>query len=184
MEKAVRLFVLGVSLFATGCSHYAVNDYSPSAEHVSQLRNDSKEPKVYIEEFQNSANVDERPTCRVGAKVSPAGQTGWAEYVRSALKSELILAQRLTDRPSSSGVVIDGTLERASFNSNSGRWELALRLDLSGSVNIRKRIIYKFETSFSGPAACNGVANAFPRAVDKLIGNIISEPEFKRALDI
>ena len=104
--------------------------------------------------------------CRLAGKIRPPGGQDWAGYVQEALRSELLMAKRYEGDPEKANMRIGGTLQKATFNSNQGYWDLALRLNFPDGSHLREEVRYEFDPSFIGNDACDGVADAYAPAVD------------------
>jgi len=88
------------------------------------------------------------------------------------------------EEPKNADIQVDGTLEKATFNSNQGYWDLALRLNFPDGSSLREETRYDFDTSFLGNDACDGVADAFSPAVRQLVGEVVANPTFRDQLGL
>lgn len=122
--------------------------------------------------------------CRMAGDVELPGDQDWAGYVHAALRSELLMAERYVEDPKSAGVRIEGTLQKATFNSNQGYWDLALHLKFPDGSRLREEVRYDFKASFVATDACDGVADAYAPAVRQLVGEVVTNPTFREQLNI
>ena len=184
MKRGITAVMLVGLLPLVGCSNYSAQNYAPSAQHVSQLRGDEDSSKVNLTEFESGEDVMKQSLCRMAGEVKPPSNKDWAGYVHDALKSELLMAERYAQSKGDAETVISGTLEKATFDSGSGVWDLALRLEFADGTKIREEVQYSFDSSFIATDACDGVADAFSPAVRELVGKILTNPTFREKLNI
>lgn len=171
---------LGLVIFLTlsGCA-YNVNPYSPSAENVKDLG------KLNLEKFQFNgvASKDSNMssiTCRgAGPIEAPNGET-YETYIIKALKSELELADLISN---DSPLKLQAKLEHIDFDSgmSGGKWEITLMLT-NGMEKLSVASEYPFESYFVADKACQSVAQAFRPAVQKAISETIANPQFKNLI--
>jgi len=172
MSKSFAVVVLAA--FISGCSTYAADRYSISADNVTALRNVGSN-QINVGEFTSTEPGLSVLTCRaVGPIKTPDGET-FAEFVKEAFVSELKIAELYSpDGP----VTLTGNLDEIDFSSGSGTWNIALTVDSSNGQSISVREDYSFQTSFAGAVACNQTAQALMPAVQDLIASLIADPRF------
>ncbi|RQW17135.1 hypothetical protein EHS17_15805, partial [Rhodobacteraceae bacterium CH30] len=163
-----------------GCSTYAVPRYSVSADTVAALRsigNVKVDVGAFVDAEPKSAN--DRPgelMCRaVGPIKTPDGET-YAEYVRKALISELIIADIYDDNGS---IELTGKIAELDFDSTGGTWSAGLDLESSNGQKLSVRETYKYQTSFYGETACNQTAQAGLGAIQEAIKSAVMHKDFR-----
>jgi hypothetical protein len=150
-----------------------VAKYGVSPETVSSLRTHSGQ-KVNVGAFSAKKTGQPEIGCRaVGPIKSPDGKP-FEAYVRQALIDELRVAELLGE---STPVTLTGNLNELEFSSISGKWILDLSVSSSNGRTLNTREEFSYETSFIGEKGCALTAQAFPSAVQSLIGKLVRNPE-------
>lgn len=104
-----------------------------------------------------------------------------ATYIRSALQSELFMAQ-LYDQ--SSEIEIIGNVDSIKFSSVSpASWMIGFTIRSNKSPGYSVETVYPFRTSYSALSACQNVASAFEPAVKQLIRDITRHLGFEELLE-
>ena len=99
-----------------------------------------------------------------------------AEYIKEAMQTELFMAQVYDINASTK---ISGNLNSLKFSSASpARWEIDFSISSNKSEGYSVKTKFPFKTSYSAYSACKNVADAFGPAVQQLIEDIISHPNF------
>ncbi len=174
MNKKLALIALASCVVISGCSTYATNRYSISADNVSTLRTVVKD-KLAVGEFTATKPGKSSIMCRgVGPIKTPDGEP-FEDFVRSALISEMKIAEVYA---ASAPVIITGSLDKIDFNSASGKWNLGLTLNSNNGASFSLEDEYDFTTSFYGETACNQTGQALMPAVQNLITKALTSPNF------
>ena len=175
-----KLVLVGVSIVVlSGCSTYATNRYSISADNVVALKQ-QKNTEVGVGQFTATKPNQTSIMCRgVGPIKTPDGET-FEEFVRGALVSEMKIAEIYSE---TSRNIITGNLDAIDFNSSSGFWSLALTVKSSNGKQLKITEDYKYSTSFVGDTACNQTAQALMPAVQNVIAKLVQHKEFPSMLD-
>jgi len=105
MHARTLLAPLAVLVF-TGCSTYALPKYSASADTVAKLRT-LRPAKVSVGPISGDKAAVRSITCRGVGPVQPPEGMSFGDYVRGAIRSELVLAELYDE---ASPVRIDGTI--------------------------------------------------------------------------
>ena len=173
--RQLNVLVICLSLLImAGCSTYATNRYSISADNVVELKKYS-DSKAGVAAFTATTPGQTEIMCRgVGPIKTPDGET-FEEFVRSALISEMKLAEAYSDN---SEVTLMGNLNSIDFSSTSGEWNLSLTVTSSNGKSITTDVMYDYTTSYFGETACNQTAQALMPAVQNLITKVIQHEEF------
>jgi hypothetical protein len=163
-----------LALFISGCSTYAANRYSISADNVTELKTLSGK-QLNVGQFTATKPGLTEIMCRgVGPIKTPDGET-FENYIREAFIDDLKLSELYSEN---SSVTLTGNLDNIDFSSNSGTWDLSLTIKSSNGKVISVSETHSFKTSFYGETACNQTAQALMPAVQDLISKIIRNPEF------
>ncbi len=118
--------------------------------------------------------------CRMAGTVEPPDNMTFAAYIEKAFIDELKTTgiYNETAQP-----VITGKIHALAFSSRKvtggGTWDIVIELISSNGKTMTCSEHYEFEVGFNPVTACKQVAEAFPSAVQKLIGKVIKAPEFK-----
>lgn len=74
---------------------------------------------------------------------------------------------------------IDGRLEALSFSSVSpASWDITMSVKSNTSPGYTVSVKYPFETSWTAYSACKNVADAFGPAVQELLKQVVTHPQF------
>lgn len=176
----VKLMVAGISIAVlSGCSTYATNRYSISADNVVALKQ-YKASEIGVGQFTATKPNQTEIMCRgVGPIKTPDGES-FEAFVRGALISEMKIAEILSEEGKNQ---ITGNLDEIDFNSNSGIWTLSLTVNSSNGKQLKVNENYKYSTSFYGETACNQTAQALMPAVQNLISKLVQNKEFASMLN-
>jgi hypothetical protein len=167
-----------VSTAVIGCSTTNSIPYKASTGNVITLQNTLKasSTKVNIGVFSMGSGIDEELMCRMlgPVKVSP-GKT-LSTFIKEAFQEELFLAQVYD---SAAPVTIDGRIEKLTFSSVSpANWEISMRVSSNKSPGYTVSIKYNYDTSFDAFSACRNVADSFSPAVQELLRQVVTNPQF------
>ena len=181
----LRLFaMLAVSslFLSAGCSGTVAN-YSVSAESQVVLRN-IKEKNAAMVGVGNVAykgvlnSTNRTVSCRLISVAVPSDRQTFPNYIRVALIDELRVAGVYDDKNYSTIQVNIAQIELVSV----GVFVWKIKADFS--IGVDKPIVYTsiveypFTSAFDAGTACNNAAQAFPAAVQKLIGQFFQSKEF------
>lgn len=181
--------LLLVALVSSACSTYTIPRYGLSADNVLALKKVGQ--KVNVGAFSASPPGRVEIGCRGKGPVKTPDERPFEDYIRRALIDELKVAEVLSD---SAPVTITGDLGRIDFNSMKGEWMLDMTFASSNGRSLVLPLVYSYKT---GPAftlsqlgsqaaaderACAETAQAFPVAVQVLIGRLVHHPDFSALL--
>lgn len=178
--KLYKLATAGLAIVVlSGCSTYATNRYSISADNVVALKN-YRSNEVGVGSFTASKPGQTSIMCRgVGPIKTPDGET-FESFVRKALISEMKIAEAYSNEGK---VTLSGNLDKIDFNSNSGNWDLSLTVSSSNGESLTISDQYKYSTSFYGETACNQTAQALMPAVQNVITKLVHHEGFGRLVN-
>ena len=179
MKNLVKtgMLLAAVALLA-GCSTTNSIPYKASTNNVITLQNTLKasNTKVTLGTFSMANGVTEELMCRLMGPVKVAPGKTMSTFIKEAFQEELFLAQAYdTNAP----VKIEGQIEKMSFSSVSpANWEVSMRVSSNKSPGYTVAVKYNYDTSFDAWSACKNVADAFAPAVQELLRQVVSNPQF------
>ncbi len=172
--------IASLALLAAGCSTTNSIPYKASTQNVIHIQNTFKasNSKVTLGNFSLASGIEEEPMCRLMGPVKVAPGKTLPAFIKEAFQEELFLAQAYD---TASPISIEGQIERLSFSSVSpAHWDLAMRVSTAKSPGYSVAVKYNFATSFDAWSACKNVADAFSPAVQELLRQVITHPQFSQ----
>ncbi len=189
MHLAIRLLgLVMLSVLAavlTGCAGPAPN-YAPSIDNVEMLRKTGATPtktgSVAVASGLKTANAIQ---LRANTMVSGVGNH-FGDYIAAALQLELELAKLYNQQSEFeiSGTLLQNDINAGGFNTNDGFIEVRFVVRRGTTVRFEKskKIAHEWASSFAGAVAIPLAANNYPIMVQKLMGALITDPEFIASL--
>lgn len=157
--------------------------YSPSAENQLELRN-ANLPHASVAEIAAASPTINRVTLRGGKFTSPSAT--FNGYLGDAIRSEFAQAG-LLDK--AADVVIGGAMTRNDFDGSGfsvGTADLAADfwVDRKGNrvYQSKRATHYEWKSSFAGMTAIPAAAEGYMEAVQKLIHELLADPQFQNAI--
>lgn len=137
--------------------------------------------KVSVGNITMAQGVEESPLCRLQGPVKVAPGKSLSQYIKDAFQEELFMAQVYQ---SNAPVVIDGRIEALSFSSVSpASWDIKLSTKSNVSDGYTVSVKYPFDTSWTAYSACKNVADAFGPAVQELLKQAVTHPQFGKQVN-
>ncbi len=170
---------LTIVLCVAGCETTNSIPYKASTTNVITIQQSLKAQgkKVSIGSVSMAPGVDDSPLCRLMGPVKVAPGKTPAQYINDAFQEELFAAGVYAPNAET---VIDGTITSLSFSSVSpASWNIAMAVKSNSSPGYTVSTNYEFGTSFTAYSACKNVADAFGPAVQELLKQVVSNPQFK-----
>lgn len=176
-------------LVISACSSYTIPRYGLSADNVLSLRKVGQ--KVSVGPFTASPPGRSEIGCRGKGPVKTPDERPFEDYIRRALIDELKVAEVLSEP---APVILTGNLAKIDFNSMKGEWVMDVAFASSNGRSLVIPLVYDYKTGpalsftqFGGQAtaderACSETAQAFPMAVQVLIGKLVHHPDFASLL--
>ena len=174
--KTGLLVILGLAL--VGCSTTNSNPYKASTTNVLTVQAALKptNAKLQLGNFALANGVTEELLCRMLGPVNVAPGKKLTTFIKESFQEELFLAQ-VYDPQSSN--VINGRIEKLAFSSVSpANWEITMNVSSNNSPGYQVAVKYNYDTSFDAWSACKNVADAFSPAVQELLRQVVSSPQF------
>lgn len=171
---------LTISLLLTGCAAVAPK-YQGTNDNVRELQSMSR-GKVAVGNFTTKDDSLNHLSIRAGDFSSPYNDS-YTEYLKEALKAELINANRLDPK---SSIVITGELVRNELDAamSTGTAHIAARI-----VICRESIIVfdktvsgdtEWDSSFLGPVAIPAARQHYAESMKRLLNHLFADPDFKK----
>ena len=170
--------VLIVAAVLSGCETTNSIPYKASVTNVISIQQSlhEKGKKVSLGTISLAPGVEESPLCRLMGPVVVAPGKTLPTYIKEAFQEELFMAQVYSPN---APTIIDGRLEKLSFSSISpASWEITLSVKSNVSEGYTVSAKYPFDTSYTAISACKNVADAFGPAVQDLIKQVVTNPQF------
>ena len=175
----VAIVIATVALLA-GCSTTNSIPYKASTSNVITIQNTLKasNTKVTLGTFSMGSGVTEELLCRLMGPVKVAPGKTLSAYIKEAFQEELFLAQAYDTNAS---VTFEGRIEKLAFSSVSpANWEISMRVSSNKSPGYTVAVKYNYDTSFDAISACRNVADAFAPAVQELLRQVVTNPQFSQ----
>lgn len=171
--KSLPLALLATTALVSGCA-YNASPYGVSVKNVEAIKSAKLKP-VAVAKFQAATPGQTSITCRAAGPVTVA--PSFEGYIERALIDELKLAGAYS--PSSS-TTLSGKLEEVDFSSgiSGGKWLFTLVVSNARHESFTTKSTFNFPGSFVADKACQEVAQAFGPAVQKLIEDVVQNPQF------
>ncbi|HYB09440.1 MAG TPA: hypothetical protein VEJ16_07200 [Alphaproteobacteria bacterium] len=119
------------------------------------------------------------PSCRLAGPIQLPNDLTFEEYIQNSFADELKVAG-LYDQ--NAPIMLQGVIDDIRFSTTAGTWDFGLTLKSSNGKSIKVVEHYDFHTSFTAISACHNTADAFQPAVQALVGNTITAPDFQSLL--
>ena len=187
MSKKVLLIVFAVGFLATGCT-LPTTKYEVSVDNVQQLKRAGK-TRVHVGKFTVAPENEKKLnnlTFRGSNFTSPYNNS-YAEYLKQAMKSELIEASRYRGN---SKIIITGELLKNEFDAsgiNTGLASISARIVVEN--NGRKKynkiisVDHSWESSFGGATALPKAQMGYNDTVNKFLKKLFSDKQFLQAIN-
>lgn len=185
IRRASLCAVVAVSAVLVGCAAQAPN-YTPSIDNVEALKKIGG-ASVKTGAITAAPGMPTADTVRLRAVgMTPQGVKTYGEYIAAALRQELELAKLYNPQSGTeiSGTLIRNNIDAGGISSNEGQLEIRFVVTANGQVRFDKvkKIERKWESSFAGAVAIPLAANNYPLMVQSVLGALISDPDFVKAI--
>ena len=174
----VSFAAIAITFLLAGCETTNSIPYKTSTSNVIAIQQtlQAQGKKVSIGSVMLAPGVDESPLCRLSGPVKVTPGKSISQYIKDAFQEELFLAQAYqVNAPT----VIDGRLEALRLSSVSpASWNITMSVKSNYSAGYTVSVNYPFETSWTAYSACKNVADAFGPAVQELLKQVVTHPQF------
>jgi hypothetical protein len=127
-----------------------------------------------------------RLTLRGSSYNSPI-EGSWVAYVREALKTELIAANRFSENSDAiiTGTLLENTLDGSGTNVGVARISMEFVVERSSGVVYKRQLTIdkQWESSFIGAIAIPAAQQNYIAAISELLGKLFADNDFKRAIE-
>jgi len=169
---------VAVAMLLIGCETTNSVPYKASTSNVISIQQSlqAQGKKVSLGTIDTAPGVDQELMCRLMGPVKVAPGKSLTQYIKDAFQEELFMAQVYqTNAPT----VITGRLEALAFSSVSpASWTIAMSVKSDKSSGYTVSVKYPFDTSYTAYNACKNVADAFGPAVQELLKQVVTNPQF------
>lgn len=185
-EQIKALVILGAVMGLGACSLVAPK-YNASFDSAQKLRDVGAE-KAKVGKFTadpKSKDKVNRLSIRGSSYASPYDNS-FVAYLEEAMRQELDDARLLDPGASTQidGVLIRNELDGSGFSVGTADIEAQFIVTREGKVRYDKvhKAHHEWESSFIGATAIPAAAQNYPTVVQKLLANLVADPEFISAL--
>lgn len=172
MKPYAALFL---AVAVTGCA-YNVSPYGASVKNVESIKSLGIKP-VSVGSFTATKAGNSSIVCRAAGPVTVS--PNFENYIEKALIDELKLAGAYDP---TSKLVLTGKVEEVDFSSGmiDAKWEFTVTISNARNESFTTKSSFGFSGSFVADKACQETAQAFAPAVQKLVEDIVRNPQFKK----
>lgn len=181
----IQAFCVAAIACLTGCAMNAPR-YTASIENVQKIKDADVQP-MKVGTFDSTPGKENaNPISIRGSSLASPYDSSYAKYLAEALKQDLELAGKLA---ADAKIEISGALQKNDINigaasSGSGDIEARFVIKRAGEVKYDqvKSIHDTWDSSFVGAVAIPRAQARYPTMVQKLLGELYSDPAFAAAL--
>jgi hypothetical protein len=186
LRRVVLFTGIAVSAILVGCAGPAPN-YAPSIDNVEALKNNGagasvKTGVIGVKPGMPGASA---MTLRANSMTSPVG-AHYGDYLAAALRQELELAKLYNPQAGTeiTGTLLTNNINAGGIGTNEGQIEARFVVTANGQVRFDKvkKIERKWESSFAAAVAIPLAANNYPLMVQSLVGALVTDPDFIKAI--
>ena len=185
MRKVMRsLSIIASAAVVTGCeTAYTTQRYAISADNNEVIRRTLKNTEIGISAFTGPATPFDAQ-CRMGAPLRVADGLSHTQYIQKAFEDELKVAGVFSS--ANPPISLQGHVRYLEFSTTvvgtGGFWGIYFVLTSSNGSQLYLDEYYTFDTGYRAIEACRNAAEAFSRAVQNLVGQTFSHPDFPTLL--
>lgn len=173
-----RIIVAVFVLVLSACS-YIPPRYSISEDNTMELKKLGAD-NINVGAFTATAEFDDNCSITAGVVGKP-DITGFQGYIKKAFIKELQQAGLFDDKAPK--ITLTGVVEKLSFSSRrdvyTSSWNITVRLNSSNGKSVRVSVQHDFDAGAGSQADCQIIADNYMPAVQKILGKLISSPEFQ-----
>jgi len=178
LNKVALAIIASSALLISGCSTTNSIPYKASTANVISIQEslETTGVKVNIGKVTPAPGVEESPMCRLMGPVKVAPGKSPSRYIQDAFQEELFMAGVYSSK---SPISINGSIKELSFSSVSpANWKITLEVSSNVAPGYTVSTNYAFDTSWDAYSACKNVADAFGPAVQELLKQVVTHPQF------
>ena len=185
MKQLAQLaLILTLALCATACVSPPAPKYQASIDNTGLLL--KQNAKLAVGLFTAAAGVENHSLSIRGSQIKGGADGTFSTYLRDAVITELQTAGRYDE---SSKLQLTGTLTRNEISTGLAKTGTAsvggeFSLAKNGAVVFKKSFVAKhqWESSFIGAVAIPAAIDNYSTTVQKLLGELLSDPDFIASL--
>lgn len=179
MKKIPGIMLILLMSFISGCITYHGQNYGVSADNISSLNKLQSNTKTKIKsvEFTSYSPGRSRMGCRAAGPISTPNGEPFDQYIKEAFIDELKIANLYDPNK---GIEVKGHLKKIATGSGIGnaRWVIHVDYSSPGKETFSVNIEHKTRSSWLADKACLELAHGLGPAVQKLLKETFSNPEF------
>ena len=170
--------IAGFAMLVAGCSTMTPSTYAPNADNNVALK------KITGTTFHIGSMIDSSqfsPNCRLMGPIEASGKRSVAQFVQDSFNDEFKFAGLYGD--DASATLLKATMDHAEFSSTAGLtngwWDLTATLvNSKNGKSLTAHNRYDFPSGFDAMTACTQTAQALTPAVQGLIKDAVTKPDF------
>lgn len=175
-RRSSQLAILSLAaLLLISCSTMQPPRYSVSVDNIQSLKM-HQGAQVKVVSLYQSASYE--PNCRLMGPIEPADGLTVPAFIAKAINDEFKMAGIYSEE----GTTVTGDVTQIRFSSISGLtngyWLISLDLQSSNGQALSVSHQHNFKSGFDAITACNATADALTPAVQDLIREVFSHPQF------
>lgn len=186
--KLFTSFALASLVLLTGCAQITMGTPQPTADnatHLKQAQLAETRLGAFTLDAGKPAQMDKSHSLRGANSVQAPTNGSFAEYIRESLRVELAAAGLLNPQADAviSGVLQDSQLDPA-IGKGTGSIRVRFMVTRGGEKRFDKALTARaeWESSFMGAVAIPAAAQQYEGLYRKLVGQLIADPDFRKAL--
>ncbi len=183
MKRTAVAVSVAVLFVLSGCETTNSIPYKASTANVISIQQtmQAQGKKVSVGNITMAPGIEESPLCRLQGPVKVAPGKSLSQYIKDAFQEELFMAQ--VYQPNAPAV-INGQIDALSFSSVSpASWDIKMSVKSNVSDGYSVSVKYPFDTSWTAYSACKNVADAFGPAVQDLLKQVVTHPQFGKLVN-
>ncbi len=177
-----RNIVLMLAFVLSACSSmltYVPPHYSVAADNTMALKKLGV-GNIDVGLFTQTAEFDNNCGITAGVVGMP-DNLSFEGYIQKGLVDELKFAGMFDD--ATPKITLTGIVEQLSFfsrrNIYTSTWNIGVRLNSSNGKSVHVTVQYNFDAGAFSQADCQKIADYYMPAVQKILGKLITSPEFQ-----
>lgn len=182
MKKALTLgLITAGAILMSGCAN-KVPTYSNSAQNMRAVKTIAASAfPVNIGRFSATNEGESKVMCRLATPVGTPDGITFAKYIEDALTTEMEMGNMVDPK---SKITVTGHLDKVYGSTMLGNayWEFKLKVSSSNGKSFTVDSRYDYESSYTAYSACSEMQRSYLPAVQQLINQIVTHPQFGELL--
>lgn len=187
VNALVRLALVAALALQSACVSMVASKYQPGMANAEVLSRQSGAAPLRVGAFSADPKLDRKPLNVRGSTLSGGEDGKFSTYLRDALSTELRTSGRLDENATSeiSGELLQNRLNGGGTAAGDGHATVQARFVIKRSgAQVYDRTLtaeHHWESSFMGPIAIPAAFDNYTVALQKLLQQLFSDPQFERA---